>query len=160
MSIQDHNALALDALSIIADIPPNPLQPTLKTGIQLRWVPGENRGFPLNGGYFLFRRRVVTGDTKPACVMPRLTQHDLAVVASQGSINTGIGTLAAGSGHLLKPQPLHPPATIGIGGFTIDQGGLRFSLPTSTATNRFIVRLKFTTPGRPPVSPASKAVMR
>jgi hypothetical protein len=142
MSIQDNNALALDALSILKDLPPNRKQPDVKDGIHLRWSPGNDRGFPLKGGYYLFRRRI-GGTAAQTCLMPRLRDRDPVVVGSQRSIDTGIGTLAAGSDQLLQPRSLGPPGTLGIGGFAIDQLGLRFSLPANTTTSGFTVRLRF-----------------
>jgi hypothetical protein len=146
MSIQDRNTLALDALSIIRDAPPNAKQPALEDGIHLRWVPGDQRDFPLRGGYYLFRRRV--GGTAPTCVMAHVQNLNPAVVAQETSIDTGIGMLAGGNGTLLKPvvQPGKP----GITGFSIDQQGVRFSLPANTAASGFTVQISFfdvTTPG-------------
>lgn len=145
MSLQDPHALALDALSILKDLPPNPKQPLVKDGVHLRWFPGNDRGFPLKGGYYLFRRRV-GGTVAPTCLMPLLKDSDPVVVASQHSIRTGIGTLAAGSDELLQPIPLGSSGTLGIGGFAIDQVGLRFSLPAGVTASAFTVRLRFPPP--------------
>jgi hypothetical protein len=147
MAIQSHEALTLDALSILNDAPPNLAQPVLKDGVHLRWFVGEDRSFPRKGGYYLFRRRVRASgtDTTLQCVMPRLKDRDPVVVASQSSIDTGIGTLAAGSGQVLKPRSIGSPGTLGIAGFTLDQPGLRFSLPAGATTGSFTVRLLFST---------------
>jgi hypothetical protein len=150
MASQSQQALALDALSVLNDVPPNPAQPVLKAGVHLRWFVGEDRSFPLKGGYYLFRRRARGsggGDTPPLqCVMPRLKDSDPAVVAAQSSIDTGIGTLAANGGEVLQPRAIGPPGTPGIAAFTLDQPGLRFSLPAGTTTGRFTVRLVFAPP--------------
>ncbi|MHB8270289.1 fibronectin type III domain-containing protein [Bradyrhizobium sp.] len=145
MALQSQQALALDALSVLSDVPPNPAQPVLKDGVHLRWVVGEDRSFPLKGGYYLFRRRVGGSDTPQQCVMPRLKDRDPVVVAAQNSINTGIGTLAANGDTVLKPRSIGPPGTPGIAAFTLDQAGLRFSLPAGTSTGSFTVRLHFFT---------------
>lgn len=145
MSLQDSHALALDALSILKDLPPNPKQPLVEDGVHLRWFPGNDRGFPLKGGYYLFRRRV-GGTVAPTCLMPLLKDSDPGVVASRRSLETGIGTLAAGGDQLLQPRPLGPSGTLGIGGFSIDQLGLRFSLPAGVTASGFTVRLRFPLP--------------
>ena len=141
MALQSQQALALDALSVLSNVPPNPAQPVLKDGVHLRWFVGEDRSFPLKGGYYLFRRRVRGGDTPPLqCVMPRLKGSDPAVVATQSSIDTGIGTLATNV-KLLKPRAVGPPGTPGIAAFAVEEAGLRFTLPAGTTTGSFTVRL-------------------
>jgi hypothetical protein len=147
MAIQSQQALALDALSVLNDLPPNPAQPVLENGVHLRWFVGEDRSFPLKGGYYLFRRRVRgsdTGtDTQQQCVMPRLKDRDPVGVAAQRFIDTGIGTLSANGEQFLKPRAIGAPGTPGIAAFTLDQPGLRFSLPAGTTTGNFTVRLVF-----------------
>jgi hypothetical protein len=150
MSIQDRTALALQALSIIDGTPPHPLQPRLRDGIYLRWFFGENRGFPLKGRYYLFRRRV--GGTN--CLMPLLQGQTPSAIAKVTSLSTTIGTLIAvplgdASGQDLKPLPAGS-STSGIQGFTIDQQGLQFSLPvkpSAVTVSQFTVRLRFTPSG-------------
>src|SRR5438128_1669107 len=133
MALQSQQALALDALSVLGDVPPNPAQPVLKDGVYLRWFVGEDRSFPRKGGYYLFRRRIRgsdTGtDTPQQCVMPRLKDRDPVGVAAQRFIDTGIGTLSANGEQFLKPRAIGAPGTPGIAAFTLDQPGLRFSLP-------------------------------
>jgi hypothetical protein len=153
MAIQSQQALALDALSVLNDVPPKPAQPVLKDGVHLRWFIGEDRSFPLKGGYYLFRRRVRgsdTGtDTSQQCVMPRLKDRDPAGVAAQRFIDTGIGTLSANGEEFLKPRAIGPPGTPGIAAFTLSLAGLRFSLPAGTTTGSFTVRLLFSTAALP-----------
>lgn len=48
--------LVMSGLSVLADNPPNLLQPPLKDGIHLRWEFPPERGFPWHG-FYLFRRR-------------------------------------------------------------------------------------------------------
>lgn len=55
MALQS-NRLAMVALSVLGDKPPNVLQPTLADGIHLRWASAREAGFPW-GGYYLFRRK-------------------------------------------------------------------------------------------------------
>jgi hypothetical protein len=139
MSIQDRNALALDALSIIKDAPPNAKQPPLEDGIHLRWAPGDNRDFPLKGGYYLFRRRVGRPAPTPACVMAHVKNLSLGVVAQEKSIDTGIGVLAGGSGTLLQPVVL--PGTSVITGLAIGPQGVLFTLPPNTTASGFTVQI-------------------
>jgi hypothetical protein len=40
MALQSQQALALDALSVLSNGPPNPAQPVLKDGVHLRWFVG------------------------------------------------------------------------------------------------------------------------
>jgi hypothetical protein len=47
--------LVMSGLSVIADAPPNSLQPPLPDGIHLRWAFARAAGFPW-AGYYLFRR--------------------------------------------------------------------------------------------------------
>ena len=54
MALDNEDALAMVALSILHDPRPHPHQPILDDGVHLRWFPGANRGFPLKGGYFCF----------------------------------------------------------------------------------------------------------
>jgi hypothetical protein len=143
MALQSQQALALDALSVLSDVPPNPAQPVLKDGVHLRWFVGEDRSFPLKGGYYLFRRRVRGPDTPQQCVMPRLKDRDPVVVARQRFIDTGIGTLSANGEEFLQPRAIGPPGTPGIAAFTLTLPGLRFSLPAGTTTGSFTVRLLF-----------------
>src|SRR5258708_10150844 len=140
MALQDRNALVLDALSILKDIPPHPRQSVLADGVHLRWSPGENRAFPL-GGYYLFRRRIAA--TTPACLIPLLKNNKPAHVALQVSVVTAMGTLAANAGHL-NPLPVAPAQPV-VAAFSIDQG-LQFSLPAGMTTSHFTVRLRFPGP--------------
>jgi hypothetical protein len=108
MSIQDPIALALQALSSVKDTPLDSQQPALEDGVHLRWFFGENRDFPLKGGYFLFRRRV---GAPPNCLMPLLQGRTPADVAKLSLVPTSIGTLKvvpAGDtgGQNLAPLPI------------------------------------------------------
>jgi len=60
MALQS-NRLAMVALSVLGDKPPNALQPTLADGIHLRWASSREVGFPW-GGYYLFRRKHLAAD--------------------------------------------------------------------------------------------------
>ena len=68
MALQDKSALSLDAISILADSPQHPNQPALEAGVHIRWTPGPARGFPLKGGYHLFRRLLAI--PREVCLAP------------------------------------------------------------------------------------------
>ena len=144
MAIQSQDALALDASSILNDVPPHPKQPILENGVYLRWFPGENRAFPRSGGYFLLRRRV-GGPPAPKCLMPLLKDSNSVEIAAQLALSTAIGTLSGNSGELLKPLPI-TQGKPGILGFSIQVDGLKFSLPAGVTTSGFTVRLRFPVP--------------
>jgi hypothetical protein len=55
MALQSADAIALTALSVINDEPPDSLQPRLVDAIHLRWSFGATRAFPWHG-YYLLRR--------------------------------------------------------------------------------------------------------
>ncbi len=56
--------LAMAALGVLGDIPPNTIQPPLVDGIHLRWSVRADLGFPWHG-FFLFRRPHRPG--RPVC---------------------------------------------------------------------------------------------
>lgn len=64
MPLQSEN-LAVVALGVVADQPPEPFQPPLADGMHFRWAFDPARGFPW-GGYFLFSRRHI--DPKRTCI--------------------------------------------------------------------------------------------
>lgn len=142
MAIQDTSALVLDALSVLNDPRPHPKQPVLGNGIYLRWFPGPNRGFPLNGGYVLLRRRVGGPPPAPVCLGPLLAQSAAQVIGTQTSFTTAIGTLAeTGAPHLaVLPLPTGGP---GIGAVNFDKQVLSFTLPAGVTASSFTVRLRF-----------------
>jgi hypothetical protein len=153
MAIQDRDALALDALSIINDAHPHPSQPTIGDGVHLRYFPGKNRAFPLKGGFFLFRRRVGRIDTS-ACLSPLWKDSSVASVARLAVLTTAIGTLSGGKGQLLKPIPV-ASGSQSILGFFFDQQGLRFSLPKGVTARQFTLRVRFLVPSGTPGAKAS-----
>src|SRR6202035_3416410 len=144
MAIQSQDALALDALSILNDVPPDPKQPILENGVYLRWFPGENRAFPRSGGYFLLRRRI-GGTPASRCLMPLLKDSNSVEIATQLALSTAIGTLSGNTGTHLKPLPI-AQGKPGILGFSIEVDGLEFSLPAGVTTSAFTVRLRFPVP--------------
>lgn len=141
MSLQDPLALALQALSVLNDNPPNPKQPLVDNGIHLRWFPGNDRDFPLTGGYYLFRRRV-GGTPVPTCLMPLLKDRNPAEIASTSVLVTAIGTLVTSNAVRLQPVPI-APGKPGVLGFRIDREGIQFRLPAGVTASEFTVRLRF-----------------
>lgn len=105
MAIQDQDSLALAALSILSDPRPHPSQPILGDGIYLRWFPGANRGFPIKGGYYLFRRRA--GRVPPTCMRSFLTKTPVESVAKQQLV-TPVGTISRSTGDPLPVVPFEP----------------------------------------------------
>ena len=88
-------ALSVASLSVLADAPPNGLQPKLADGIHLRWAFERARGFPWFG-YYLYRRASNSADRS-------LRRADLAALP----IGAGASTSVSGpNGTLSSDRPL------------------------------------------------------
>ncbi len=133
MSFQTDD-LALLALGILGDKPPDPDQPPLPDGVHCRWTFAEERGFPWHG-FYLFRRE--SRPRRPKCLSQET--GSLRPGLSRGSsLNTRLGRLTG-------TQPLRFtddfPAT---GAVEIDLGaGLRFDLYSGIQAGRVDVRIGF-----------------
>ena len=66
MALQSRD-LAMIGLGVVADAPPNAIQPQLADGIHLRWAFARGRGFPWHG-FHLYRRTHANGDVQPVCL--------------------------------------------------------------------------------------------
>src|SRR6185295_10529704 len=143
MPIQDQRALIMEALSVLDDAPPHPKQPLIQNGIHCRWVPGEDRAFPLKGGYFLFRR-VQALLTSTQCLMMQLRDVDVKVIESKSEVSTPIGTLTSISGKLLKGvQPPGSHTIVGWGFRLLEDQPLKFDLSPGLTAKRIIVTGNF-----------------
>ncbi len=90
--------LALTALSVAGDVPPNAIQPRLRDGIHLRWSFEREAGFPWFG-YYLFRRTSSSADRT-------LQRVDLGALppstAGATAVSTAAGELSSDAGLALR----------------------------------------------------------
>jgi len=86
--------LALAALSVAGDVPPNDLQPRLADGIHLRWSFERQLGFPWFG-YYLFRRDSDAADRSLQLVdlnaLPATTAGATVVSTPVGQLSSDVG---------------------------------------------------------------------
>ena len=143
MPIQDERALTMEALSVLDDAPPHPKQPALENGVHLRWAPGKSRGFPLAGGYFLFRRALGPTGARQ-CLMTQLSDVDVRLIESKPAVTTLVGTLTNVAGLKLKgAQPPSSNTVTGWGFILLENQPLRFSLPAGLTAGSVTVSTRF-----------------
>jgi hypothetical protein len=151
MPIQNPRVLVMEALSVIDDVPGHAKQPRLENGIHLEWSPGQDAGFPLKGGYFLFRRGQGPEVVTSQCLMMQLSDVDVKVIESKAALSTPIGSLTSISGKLLKgAQPPGVLTIVGWGFTLLEDQPLKFDLSPGRTATRIIVTGHFL--GIPPQS--------
>lgn len=133
MSFQTDD-LALLALGIQGDQPPDTVQPPLADGMHCRWVFAKERGFPWYG-YYLFRRESLP--RQPLCLGPYL--EGIRPGSSRGTrLETRLGRLSSA-------QPLvftEEFAPAGVSEVDLDRGApLRFDLPAGVEARQFDLRI-------------------
>src|SRR5262245_29729693 len=135
--------LIMLGLPIIADHPPNRLQPRLIDGIHFRWAFKRDLGFPLYG-FYVFRRGSLQGD--PIC-LSSATGNLSDGPYGNVELSTPVGTVS--SDQLLVLTDLFPrPPGQTIGGFVEfdlkNRSYLLFTLPNGNPARRATVRIGFT----------------